>query len=76
MQAALLFPHPFCAETAPCALVIISVVLCCLGVGAGVLVACSVPLVYNLQLVRTACGPTIGTSMTSALSDAVKRGPS
>lgn len=47
-----------------------------LGTRAGVLTACSVPLVYNLQLVRTACGPTIGTSMTTALSDAVKRGPS
>ena len=40
------------------------------------LVCCSVPIVFNLQYTRSACGPTINSSMLGVLSDAVRAGPS
>ncbi|KAK9909956.1 hypothetical protein WJX75_010045 [Coccomyxa subellipsoidea] len=41
----------------------------------GILTACSVPMVFNLQYGRKYCGPHQGISMTSALSIAVSQGP-
>ena len=42
---------------------------------AGLLCACSVPLVFNLQFGRRACGPHQGISMLLALGNAVSRAP-
>ena len=42
---------------------------------AGILTACSVPMVFNLQYGRKYCGPHQGISQTSALSTAVSHGP-
>ena len=50
-----------------------AVLRCC--VGAGLLCACSVPLVFNLQFGRRACGPHQGISMLIALGGAVLRAP-
>ncbi|EIE24638.1 hypothetical protein COCSUDRAFT_46890 [Coccomyxa subellipsoidea C-169] len=41
----------------------------------GILTACSVPMVFNLQYGRKYCGPHQGISQTSALSTAVSHGP-
>ena len=42
---------------------------------AGLLCACSVPLVFNLQYGRRSCGPHQGISMLVALGAAVSRAP-